>query len=95
MKYKDGTQAKSGDVIQWHCDDRDDCTTWTMTGIYHSNDKIVYLGGGVDFGMAIGKIITVKEVEEESENNDSYQQGIQKIGNAFDVVKIIKQLPLQ
>ena len=79
IKYKDGSEAKFGDVIRWNCWDNDDYRTWTFTGLY-TRRGMVYLGGGVDFGMAIGNIETVEDVIEESENNDSYDVGITYVG---------------
>ena len=79
MKYKDGTESKEGDVIRWYCDDSDDCTTWTLTGIVR-RDGVMYLGGGVDFGMGIGQIFSFDDVICESENNDTHQAGVEKLG---------------
>lgn len=90
MTYKNGEKAKAGDVIHWKCWDHDDNTLWGFTGIYHSESKIVYLGGGNDFGMAIGKIQTSSEIQWEAENNDFHNQGIEKIGYASDISSLIR-----
>ena len=90
MIYKNGETVKYGDVIRWHCDDWEEGTTWIFTGIYHSENKIVYIGGGIDFGMGIGNIMTANEVQEEASNNDSYCQGIEKVGEASDIYRIIR-----
>ena len=88
--YKDGNEAKNGDVIRWKAWDSDDFTTWTFTGLY-KNNKVVYLGGGIDFGLGIGNIKEVKTVIEESENNDYIGDcGIEKAGNAKDLYRYIK-----
>ncbi len=91
MILKDGTSAEYGDVIRWRCWDNDDLTTWTMTGLY-TRRGVVYLGGGVDFGMAIGSIESPDDVIAQSEDNDPDDQGIQKIGTAIEVVRLIASL---
>ena len=91
LKYKDGSTATSGDVIQWHCDDTDDMTTWTFMGIYKSN-KIIYMGGGIDFGMGVGQEMLVSEVIAQAEDNDSHYQGIERIGIVSELVRHIKKL---
>ena len=80
----DGSEAKNGDVIAWKCFDNDDCTTWDFTGLV-TPKGVVYLGGGIDYGMAIGSIYALQEVIEESENNDPDERGISKEGVAFDL----------
>ena len=91
IKFKDGTLAKDGDVIRWCCEDSDDCTTWTFTGMYRFG-KVVYLGGGIDFGLGIGKEMSIDEVIDESENNDSCCAGIEKVGTAINLVRKIKEI---
>ena len=88
LTYVDSTQAKLGDVIRWSVWDNEDYTTWTMTGIYNS-DSVTYLGGGCDFGYAIGKEESVEEVIEEAENNDEWCRGITKVGVVGELVKCI------
>jgi len=93
LKFKDGTLAKLGDVIRWNCDDCEDNTTWTFTGIYKSN-KVIYLGGGIDFGMGIGHEKAIDEIIIEAENNDEWAQGVEKVGVAADIVRCIAKLGL-
>lgn len=93
LKLKDGTLAKLGDVIRWNCDDSEDNTTWAFTGIYKSN-KVIYLGGGIDFGMGIGHEKSISEIIEESENNDEWARGIEKVGVAADAARCIAKLGL-
>lgn len=69
MIYRDGTKAVNGDIIKWYCWDNDDYVTWTMFGIYRDTG-VIYLGGGVDFGTAVGKVYSIDEVQEEALNND-------------------------
>ena len=88
MKYKDGAEAQYGDVIRWQCWDNDDLHTWTFTGLY-TRGGIVYLGGGLDFGMAIGNIETVEDVIEESENNDIQGRGIICVGKYNELNNLI------
>lgn len=88
--YTDGTQAKLGDIIRWRVWDSDDFITWTMTGIYKSS-HIIYLGCGCDFGLAIGKVLDVVEVIEDSENNEDYDRGITKVGVAIELVSYLRQ----
>ena len=79
MNYKDGAEVQDNDVIRWNCWDNDDFTTWHFLGIKKA-DHVVYLGGGIDFGYAIGKYLTIEEVIAESENNDCDDRGITKAG---------------
>lgn len=88
MKYKNGETAKAGDIIRWKCSDRDDFVTWTFTGLVR-NSGVVYLGGGVDFGMSIGAIKTFDNVIGEAEDNEPYDAGIEKIGTASELYKYI------
>jgi len=83
MILVDGTEAKNGDIISWNCWDNDDFTTWNFTGLVKPSG-VVYLGGGVDFGMAIGAIQSIQEVIEESQNNDDDEKGITKVGTASE-----------
>ena len=88
MKYKDGIEAQYGDVIRWQYWDSDDLHTWTFTGLYTPRG-VVYLGGGLDFGMAIGNIETVEDVIEESENNDPDDCGIVCVGKYNELNNLI------
>lgn len=94
LKLKDGTFAKVGDVVRWNCFDSDDNTTWSFTGVY-TGKNITYLGGGVDFGMGIGKNLNIDDVIEESNDNDEYDQGIKKVCVASDVARCIANLGLK
>lgn len=100
MKDIKGNTIPHGSVIRWYCWDSDDFVEWEMTGLlidrtqlnspFNSDTKhVVYLGGGVDFGFAIGKHLSVEEVTEES--SDSENPGIYVIGKALDLVKHIKR----
>ena len=88
MKYKNGDEIEQNDVIRWHCHDSDDGCTWVMTGIYQF-EKVVYLGGGVDFGTAFGKKMDAAEVIEMALDNDGDQAGLEKVGTAMDIVQLI------
>jgi len=92
MKYKDGTDIISGDIIRWDCWDSDDYTTWTMTGMVRSDGKVVYLGGGVDFGLALGNVIDPDEVIEDSEANDDDMRGIFKVGVCSEIANLISSM---
>lgn len=88
MKYKNGDAAQLGDVIRWNCWDGDDFTNWTFTGLVLTTG-VVYLGGGIDFGMGIGQIFSYERVISEAENNDAFDAGIEKIGKAADLCRYI------
>tara|TARA_R110002153_G_scaffold78418_5_gene200834 strand:+ start:4030 stop:4314 length:285 start_codon:yes stop_codon:yes gene_type:complete len=91
MKDKNGIDIDFGDVIRWNCWDYDDFTTWNMTGLY-TRRGVVYLGGGVDFGLSIGSIVKVDEVVSDSENNDSSSlNGVDKVGIASDLAQYINK----
>jgi hypothetical protein len=89
VKYNDGTEAQNGDLISWHHHDFDDCKTWEFFGIYKQSDTVVYMGGGIDFGLAIGSVSDADKVIRQSEQNDEDERGITKIGVAMDVVRLI------
>lgn len=93
MKYKDGTEVKSGDLISWNVWDNEDFTNWRFIGLYkkHSN-HVVYLGGGIDFGIAIGQEMSISEVVDQSENNDEPMRGIVKLGEAIDAVRKLQEM---
>lgn len=84
MKYKNGNDVKAGDVIRWKCWDSDDFVTWTFTGLVRA-DAVVYLGGGIDFGLGIGQLKTFSEVFSESENNDGLDSGIEYLCSASEI----------
>lgn len=84
MKYKNQEEAKEGDVIRWKCWDSDDFVTWVMTGLLTSRG-VVYLGGGIDFGMGIGNIMSIDEVVHQSENNDADGAGIERVCSASEL----------
>jgi len=88
MKYKNGETAVVGDVIRWNVWDADDFTTWKRTGLV-KDSGVLYLGGGIDFGRAIGKMISFDDVIDQSEGSDD--AGIEKIGVAADLVRYISK----
>ncbi len=88
MKYRNGDDIKNGDVIRWNCFDTDDFVNWTFTGLV-SGDNVVYLGGGIDFGSAIGKTITLSDVEKESQDNDECFTGIVRVCSSYELSQAI------
>lgn len=94
MKCKDGSDVQVGDVIRWNCCDSDDFVTWKLTGVMRQND-VVYLGGGIDFGLGIGTSVPFAEVIEESENNDCDDRGIEKVGTVRDLFRYIAEFKTQ
>ena len=94
IKYKDGSDAQVGDVIRWNCWDSDDCVTWKFMGVVRKDD-VIYLGGGIDFGLGIGNSVPFAEVVEESENNDCDDRWIEKVGNVRDLYRYIAEFKTQ
>lgn len=101
MKDVDGNEIEHGSLISWNVYDSDDFNYWQFYGIVHDTtqlrepfkgnvQKVVYLGGGCDFGMGIGNNLTFDEVIKEAENNDDYLQGITVIGKASNIPNLIK-----
>lgn len=84
-------EIKNGDVIRWFCWDGDDNTTWEMTGLV-TDRGIVYLGGGVDFGMAIGRVISIDEVSNQAKANDPGMDSIMVISKASDLAIHISRI---
>lgn len=100
MLDKDGHNIPHESLITWNVWDSDDYTTWKMYGILHDytqldgvwkRDKqfVVYLGGGIDFGAAIGKQLLFEEVEQDADNNDPDERGVVRLGPAMDVVRLL------
>lgn len=85
---KDVNPIEPGSLISWYCDDREEGTTWTMYGIVR-DIGVIYMGGGIDFGWGIGKILPFEEVAADAEDNDTPYQGITVLGEAFDVTRAI------
>jgi hypothetical protein len=95
-----GKVVPNGALITWYCADFDDCTTWKFygivrdytqnTGVFYSEKQcVIYMGGGIDFGRAIGKEVSFDEVRKEADNNEPYNVGIRVVGTAHDVVKLL------
>jgi len=98
-----GNLIKHGSLITWNCEDFDDCKTWKFYGIVHDYtqhippfcaelQRVIYMGGGIDFGAAVGKELSFQEVIDQSEDNEPHNAGIRVIGTAHDVVKLLGQL---
>lgn len=91
MKYIDGTEARRGDVIRWHVFDSEENVTWEFTGLYRGQE-VVYLGGGVGFGMGIGQLVPVEEVIAEAEANDEGARGVRLISSAHALANHIANI---
>lgn len=100
LKDKNGQVIPHGSIIRWNVEDYDDNTTWQFTGIvvdhallnypfHDTKQHVIYLGGGIDSGGAIGKKIPFNNVIKQSENNDPDMVGIDVIGTASDMAKWI------
>ena len=92
MKYKNGEAVKFGDVIRWKCFDTDDFVTWVFTGLV-KHDCVIYLGGGIDFGAAIGKRMEFAEVESQAADNDADDVGIDRVCGYVDLERVIAKMP--
>lgn len=99
---KNGKIVPHGSLISWNCWDSDDCKMWTFVGIvkdctqlegwFHNKlQQVIYLGGGIDFGSAVGSIMEFDEVRDEADNNDPEDAGITVLGKASDVPNILKK----
>ena len=102
MLGKNGEIIPHGSLITWNVWDSDDFKTWTMygvlhdytqlQGVFHREDKfVVYLGGGIDFGEAIGKKLSFEEIEQDADNNDENERGVTRLGTAMDVVRVLSK----
>ena len=87
--YKNGEKSSEGDLVRWYVEGDDDLTTWTLTGLIKI-DGVIYLGYGGIIGKSFGEVLTFKEVEVQSINNESSLAGVSKIGTVNDLMKIIK-----
>jgi len=89
MKYKNGDEIELGDVIRWECSGyTDQMVINSMTGIYKGS-KILYLGGGIDDGVAFGMKLDTKEVIKQAFYNDGSGIGFEKVGTVMDIVQLI------
>ncbi len=91
MKYNNGDEVEIGDVIRWWCADNDDCTFWIFTGLV-TGSGVVYLGGGIDFGMAIGQLMSYEKVQNQA--LFFYETGIEKVGVASKLACYIEKFGL-
>lgn len=74
-----GVPLKVGAIFQLPVWDSDEAHTWYFIYCVKSNEEFIYLGGGIDFGSAIGKIVSRKELNEEIENSDPADGGIETL----------------
>lgn len=99
---KNGDVIPHGSLIKWNVWDNDDCKMWTFIGTvvdhtqltgfwYGLQQYVVYLGGGIDFGTAIGVHKDFNEVWQEADNNEPRDAGITVLGKASDVPNILKK----
>lgn len=99
---KHGNVVPHGSLITWNVWDNDDLKTWNfigtvfdatqLTGFWYGKQQfVVYLGGGIDFGSAIGSKMDFKDVIEEAYANDPDEAGITVLGLASDVPNILKK----
>lgn len=99
---KNGDIIPHGSLISWNKWDNDDFKIWTFIGTvsdhtqlggfwYGKQQYVTYLGGGLDFGSAVGSRKDFQEVIEEAENNDTDERGITVLGKASDVPDILKK----
>jgi len=87
MKYNNGDEVAIGDVIRWRFYPSDfypgdDWTFWIFTGLVKSTG-VVYLGGGIDFGMTIGELMSYEEVQ--GPTSYTYENMIEKVGVASEL----------
>ncbi len=84
FKYKDGSEPKYGDVVAFHVWDSDDFVSLRFICILSTN-HFIYFCGGMDCGMAAGKIITFEEAIEYSNDNEPSFVGFEKIGSHYQI----------
>lgn len=88
FKYKDGTEPKSFDVVNFNVYDSDDYVMLKFICILTPVD-FIYISGGIDCGLAIGKRISFEEAMKDAENNDDYFTGFKKIGTHYELPGVI------
>ena len=76
LKDNNGNALIIGDIFSLPVEDFDEDTTWTFKYCVKSSSQFIYLGGGLDFGTAIGKVYTREELDEEMSNSDPLDGGI-------------------
>lgn len=65
-----------GDIFSIPVTDIDENVNWTLKYCMKSEEEFIYLGGGIDFNLAIGKIITRDQLNKEIEYIDPLDEGI-------------------
>ena len=62
LQDETGKEIRVGDVIEFDVWDSDDNIFWKFKYKIATQDQWVYLGGGIDFGTAVGNIKTREQV---------------------------------
>lgn len=99
---KHGEVVPHGSVIRWNVSDNEEGTVWTFTGIVvdctqlpepfnGDTQYVTYMGGGLDFGSAIGKKIKFDEVIETSEANEPHENGIQVVLEQSELARYLSR----
>jgi len=76
LKDNNGNPLVVGDIFSLPVEDIDEGTAWTFKYCVKSSSQFIYLGGGLDFGTAIGKVCTREELDDEISNSDPLDGGI-------------------
>lgn len=80
---KDKVMICKNDIIKFLCWDSDDLTDWEFKYLVLDYNTFVYLGGGIDFGSAVGKVKTRDTIIKEIDDQDPMIKG-------FDLVNHVR-----
>ena len=68
------------DIIKFLIYDFDDFTDWEFKYLVLDYNTFVYLGGGADFGSAVGIVENRDTIIEEMDNQDPMDKGFELVG---------------
>ena len=78
---KDDVMICKNDVIKFCMWDSDDFTDWDFEYIVLDYNTFVYLGGGADFGAAVGMVEDRDTIIEEMDNQEPKYKGFEIVNH--------------
>lgn len=80
---KHGREIRVGDIVLCHIWDSDDNLYWKFKYYVWDLSNLVYLGGGLDFGAAVGKRDSLDAVLEDMKESEPGLDKFEIIGGLF------------
>ena len=76
---KDNVMICKNDIIKFLYWDSDDLTDWEFKYLVLDYNTFIYLGDGIDFGSAIGKVKNRDTIIEEMDDQDPMDKGFELV----------------